>query len=267
MKKKHKLYHPRKHRIPIATRMLLRRIWYIFAPVALIGFMIFGYITIQVDMYQELKLYHEAKKLENLPSVAENQETNKSGDSDNITQENISYQSPIDPAEIRVTQKGTGLSFITQADARKIKNGIHYSDINKYGRPGKVTAKVLIDNAEDTDFSNISVDSKVITINMISKAFGGESVKENQVPLLTEVYSSCYAPIIQSIYDYAKDTQKTVIIIVTPTWSNIQYNMPDNIRIDAYTPDDFGESLNVNFVIHNIKSGNEITDYRNPENN
>lgn len=265
--KSHKFYKQKSHKISIETRMKLRKAWYILAPILLIAIIVGGYITIQVDLYKDIQHMKEAKYYDNLPSVEENKQVNLKANSEEQTETVYAYQSPISDTDTRVMQKGTGLSFITQADARKIKEGIDYAELNKYGRPGKVTARLTLENAEETDFSNINVDTAVISTNMLLKAFGGETIKENQILMLTEIYESCYAPIMQSIYDYMTNTGNTVIIIITPTWSNVQYNMPDSIRIDAYSPDDFGESLNVNFVIRNIKSGNEITDYRNPENN
>lgn len=263
-----KPYHPKlikTHSISIKKRMLFRKIWYIFAPISLIIIMIITWTIIQADVYNDINRMKGQIEYQELPEIKENQETNNNVN--NIkTEKTYAYDNPIMLLDGRIKQSGTGLSALTESEVRNTKKKITYADLNKYGRPGIVTAYITNENLTNAAIDN-TITNGVVTINMIPKVFGGETKKENNVILLGNVYSNCYVPIMNSLLNYVSQTKNDIIIRITPTWSNIQFDMPDIIRIDAYSVKDLGASLNTNFVINNRYTDSTIVDYHNPENN
>lgn len=164
----------------------------------------------------------------------------------------------------RLTQAGTGASSITAKKAAGFKQGIIYPDISKYNRAGMITAVI---NASNLQSIQPFPSAKAIsTVNLLPEMLGGTQRAENIINIRSDVYKNIYLPIMQYIYDYIFVTDIMLAIQITPTYSNVDYQMPDTIRIDIYSLADRGQTVNLNYVIAD-KSTTGNTDYINLDNN
>lgn len=267
MKQKKFKTHPIKpHKISIYTRMKLRRYWYLAAPLLLLTINITASIIYWDELKQEAAMIKHSAELAAMEEVAENEISHDSYDG-TVTEydSNVTYQRT-SITDTRLSSAGGGLSSITETQATKLEHGIEYSELNKYNRAGIVTAVINASDLTNSGINTANIDGAILTLNMLPKALGGTTQKTNNIQMVNEVYTTLYAPIMQDIYDYILATNMTTVIKITPTWSNVQYQMPDTIRIDVYSLDDYGKSVNANYIITN-RLANGITDYINLENN
>lgn len=164
----------------------------------------------------------------------------------------------------RLSQAGTGASSITAKKAADFKQGIIYPDISKYNRAGMITAVI---NASNLQSMQSFPSAKAISnVNLLPEMLGGTSRAENVVNIRSDVYENIYLPIMQYIYDYIFATDTMLVIQITPTYSNINCQIPETIRIDIYSLADRGQTVNLNYIIAN-KSTTGDTDYVNLDNN
>lgn len=164
----------------------------------------------------------------------------------------------------RLTQAGTGASSITAKKAADFKQGIIYPDISRYNRAGMITAVI---NASNLQSVQPFPSAKAISaVNLLPEMLGGTQRTENVINIRSDVYENIYLPIMQYMYDYILATDIMLVIQITPTYSDVNYQMPDTIRIDIYSLADHGQTVNLNYVIAD-KSITGDTDYINLDNN
>lgn len=267
MKQKKFKTHPIKpHKISIYTRMKLRRYWYFAAPLLLLTINITASILYQDELKQEAAAIRRSAELAAMDEVTENEVNHYTYDDAVPEYDPTVVYTRTSITDTRLSSAGGGFSSITETQATKLEHGITYTELNKYNRAGTVTAVINASDLTDSGISTTQIDGTILTLNMLPKALGGTTQKTNNIQMVNEVYVDLYAPIMQDIYDYILATNMTTVIKITPTWSNIQYQMPDTIRIDVYSLDDYGESVNANYVITNRLSKG-ATDYIDLENN
>lgn len=262
--RKFKTHPVKQHKVSIYTRMKLRRLWYISVPIMLIAINGIASFTLWDEMKQGTAALQRKAEIAAMQEVTENTVHH-----DTYTESEYDKTATYNRTSItdtRLSTAGGGLSSITETQAVKLKHGVEYADLNKYNRAGVITAVIDASDLTDAGINTVDIEDPILTLNMLPKALGGTTQKTNNIQMVNDVYKDLYAPIMQDIYDYIKASNMTTVIKITPTWSNVQYQMPDTIRIDVYSLDDYGKSANANYIITNrAKNGN--TDYINLENN
>lgn len=229
--------------------------WLVISPVILAACCITTSIMLHVDIKDDIGFIKQ--KIES--RAEESVQKELAG----IVNTGVPFIMPVINDE-RLTQAGTGASSITAKKAAGFKQGIIYPDISRYNRAGMITAVI---NASNLQSVQPSPSAEVIsTVNLLPEMLGGTQRAENVINIRSDVYENIYLPIMQYIYDYIFVTDIMLAIQITPTYSDVNYQMPDAIRVDIYSLADRGQTVNLNYVIAD-KSTTGNTDYINLDNN